>query len=151
MKELKLQYRFILKCRIRKTSRDRSQILYLMTSSQLRRQEDKKASILIWISIFFIACQSVKLVPDLYEAFYCAHKEVRLNWHYRSINQFYGLHICGLNDIFMHATLNHSCMWKLDNYLLELKKIIFTSNQNDFNLINWINFTLLISHEFNLF
>ena len=50
--------------------------MYLMTSSQLQRQEDKKASIIIWISIFFIACQSVKLVPDLYEAFYCTHKEV---------------------------------------------------------------------------
>ena len=57
-------------------------MLYLMTSSQQQSQD--KASILIWMSIFFIACQSVKLVPDLYEAFYCTHKKVSSKYNYMS-------------------------------------------------------------------
>ena len=77
-KQKKFIEELCLNFRIRKSSRDRSQILHLMTSSQLQRQEDKKASVLIWISIIFIICQSVKLAPDLYEALFCTHKGVRL-------------------------------------------------------------------------
>ena len=89
-KQKKFIEELCLNFRIRKSSRDRSQILHLMTSSQLQRQEDKKASVLIWISIIFIICQSVKLAPDLYEALFCTHKGVRLEClfcHFYGLNQ----------------------------------------------------------------
>ena len=52
---------------------------YQMTSDEQRQNEVRKASVLIWISIFFIVCQSVKIIPDFYEALYCTHKKVYFN------------------------------------------------------------------------
>ena len=49
---------------------------YQFTSDDQRQHEVRKASVLIWISIFFIVCQSVKIIPDFYEALYCTHKKV---------------------------------------------------------------------------
>ena len=45
---------------------------------EITRREIRNATIFIWVVIVFILCQSVKVIPDLYEAFYCAHDEVRL-------------------------------------------------------------------------
>ena len=44
---------------------------------EITRREIRNATIFIWVVIVFILCQSVKVIPDLYEAFYCAHDEVR--------------------------------------------------------------------------
>ena len=42
----------------------------------ITRREIRNATIFIWVVVVFILCQSVKIIPDLYEAFYCAHDEV---------------------------------------------------------------------------
>ena len=49
---------------------------YQITYDDSRQNEVRKASVLIWISVFFIVCQSVKVIPDFYEALYCKHKKV---------------------------------------------------------------------------
>ena len=61
--------------RVQKSIRRRKEN-YPATSEALERKELRKASVLIWISILFIFCQSVKIIPDFYEALYCNHKEV---------------------------------------------------------------------------
>ena len=49
---------------------------YQINYDDSRQNEVRKASLLIWISVFFILCQSVKVIPDFYEALYCTHKKV---------------------------------------------------------------------------
>ena len=49
---------------------------YQINYDDSRQNEVRKASVLIWISVFFIVCQSVKVIPDFYEALYCTHKKV---------------------------------------------------------------------------
>ena len=41
-----------------------------------QQREFKNVAILTWIVVIFIACQTVIIIPDLYESFYCDHREV---------------------------------------------------------------------------
>ena len=41
------------------------------------KRELNMAVVLIWLVINFISCQSIKIIPDIYEALYCSHQEVR--------------------------------------------------------------------------
>jgi len=50
---------------------------YLTTNEDPTQNEVRKASVLIWISVFFVVCQSVKIIPDFYEVFYCNHEKER--------------------------------------------------------------------------
>ena len=52
-----------------------------LTESHQQSNEDLKrevnmASVLVWVVVLFITCQSIKIIPDVYEAFHC-HLEVR--------------------------------------------------------------------------
>ena len=38
-------------------------------------KEINLASVLVFISILFIICQSVKIIPDLYEVFFCERND----------------------------------------------------------------------------
>ena len=63
-------------CRVHKSIQRKHQNNIVPSNDELDRKELRKASVLIWISVVFIVCQSVKIIPDFYEAFYCDHKEV---------------------------------------------------------------------------
>ena len=43
-----------------------------------RRTEIKQAITLLWISVLYIACQSPKTVPDIYEAIHCDYTKVNI-------------------------------------------------------------------------
>ena len=40
------------------------------------RKEIKQAITLLWISVLYIACQSPKVVPDIFEAINCDYEKV---------------------------------------------------------------------------
>ena len=42
-----------------------------------RKRELNMAFTLLWVVILFISCQSIKIIPDIYEALYCSHQEVQ--------------------------------------------------------------------------
>ena len=75
-------------CRVWKSVRHRRQI-GISSSGEVDSRELKKASVLIWISVFFIVCQSVKLAPDFYELLYCIHTQVYLVLVYFMVSYIY--------------------------------------------------------------
>ena len=45
-------------------------------SLETQRKEQNMALVLVCIVVMFIVCQSVKIVPDIYEALACDHSKV---------------------------------------------------------------------------
>jgi hypothetical protein len=45
----------------------------------LKQNEVDLAATLVAISVMFVVCQSIKVIPDIYEVVYCYHLEVRLH------------------------------------------------------------------------
>ena len=45
-------------------------------SYEAQKRESSMAVVLLWVVILFITCQSVKIIPDIYEALYCSTEEV---------------------------------------------------------------------------
>ncbi len=45
-------------------------------TSEMQRRELNMAIVLVCIVVMFILCQSVKIIPDIYEALFCNHSEV---------------------------------------------------------------------------
>ena len=47
----------------------------LKSSDPVKEEEIDLAYILISVVSIFIVCQSIKIIPDIYEAFTCSHKK----------------------------------------------------------------------------
>ena len=46
-------------------------------SYEERKRELNMAVVLLCVVILFITCQTIKIIPDIYEALYCSTEEVR--------------------------------------------------------------------------
>ena len=62
--------------RIRRAMKVQMQLTQRTQTQEEQRRELNMAIVLIWIVVLFIACQSVKIIPDIYEALHCYHYEV---------------------------------------------------------------------------
>ena len=66
-----------LSCRIWKSKETQNQLKEAQKESyEERKRELNMAVVLLWVVILFITCQSIKIIPDIYEALYCSTQEV---------------------------------------------------------------------------
>ena len=65
-------------CRVWKSKKTHKQLKEAQKESyEERKKELNMAVVLLWVVILFITCQSIKIIPDIYEALYCTTKEVQ--------------------------------------------------------------------------
>ena len=65
-------------CRVWKSMKARKQLKEAQIESyEERKRELNMAVVLLWVVFLFITCQSIKIIPDIYEALYCPTQEVQ--------------------------------------------------------------------------
>ena len=65
-------------CRVWKSKKTHKQLKEAQKESyEERKKELNMAVVLLWVVILFITCQSIKIIPDIYEVLYCTTKEVQ--------------------------------------------------------------------------
>ena len=67
-------------CRIWKSKETQKQLKEAQKESyEERKRELNMAVVLLCVVILFITCQTIKIIPDIYEALYCSTEEV---WYF---------------------------------------------------------------------